>query len=197
MKKLVLSIFALGMMAASFTSCEDAPNDVINNMVYISEAASASAGEIILGKTGEVSTGVVTVRTGQVAEKNIKVKIALDNAALTSYNTRNDVEFAMIPTGLSFAIPEGYEIQVRPRSGLAAKNGVTVLNTPGTIDSDYRGEVKVILINHGKDSFTVNNGDRIAQLIVAPVTQGIFEKAEELDSTERGEGGFGSTGVNA
>ena len=98
MKKLVLSIFALGMMAASFTSCEDAPNDVINNMVYISEAASASAGEIILGKTGEVSTGVVTVRTGQVAEKNIKVKIALDNAALTSYNTRNDVEFTMIPS---------------------------------------------------------------------------------------------------
>ncbi|MBQ1971451.1 MAG: dUTP diphosphatase [Treponema sp.] len=106
-------------------------------------------------------------------------------------------EFAMIPTGLSFAIPEGYEIQVRPRSGLAAKNGVTVLNTPGTIDSDYRGEVKVILINHGKDSFTVNNGDRIAQLIVAPVTQGVFEKTDELDSTERGEGGFGSTGVNA
>lgn len=106
-------------------------------------------------------------------------------------------EFVMIPTGLSFAIPEGYEIQVRPRSGLAAKNGVTVLNTPGTIDSDYRGEVKVILINHGKDAFTVNNGDRIAQLIVAPVTQGIFEKTDELDSTERGEGGFGSTGVNA
>lgn len=106
-------------------------------------------------------------------------------------------EFAMIPTGLSFSIPEGYEIQVRPRSGLAAKNGVTVLNTPGTIDSDYRGEVKVILINHGKDAFTVNNGDRIAQLIVAPVTQGIFEKTDELDSTERGEGGFGSTGVNA
>ena len=106
-------------------------------------------------------------------------------------------EFAMIPTGLSFAIPEGYEIQVRPRSGLAAKNGVTVLNTPGTIDSDYRGEVKVILINHGKDAFTVNNGDRIAQFIVAPVTQGVFEKTDELDSTERGEGGFGSTGVNA
>ena len=106
-------------------------------------------------------------------------------------------EFAMIPTGLSFAIPEGYEIQVRPRSGLAAKNGVTVLNTPGTIDSDYRGEVKVILINHGKDAFTVNNGDRIAQLIVAPVTQGVFEKTDELDSTERGECGFGSTGVNA
>ena len=104
---------------------------------------------------------------------------------------------ALIPTGLFSAIPEGYEIQVRPRSGLAAKNGVTVLNTPGTIDSDYRGEVKVILINHGKDAFTVNNGDRIAQLIVAPVTQGVFEKTDELDSTERGEGGFGSTGVNA
>lgn len=102
---------------------------------------------------------------------------------------------AMIPTGLFFAIPEGFEIQVRPRSGLAAKNGVTVLNTPGTIDSDYRGEVKVILINLGDADFTVNNGDRIAQLIVAPVTQGIFVKTDKLDETERGAGGFGSTGV--
>ena len=104
---------------------------------------------------------------------------------------------ALIPTGMFTAIPEGYEIQVRPRSGLAAKNGITVLNTPGTIDSDYRGEVKVILINLGKDAFAVNNGDRIAQLIVAPVTQGVFEQTSELDSTERGAGGFGSTGVNA
>lgn len=104
---------------------------------------------------------------------------------------------AMIPTGLFFAIPEGFEIQVRPRSGLAAKNGVTVLNTPGTIDSDYRGEVKVILINLGDADFTVNNGDRIAQLIVAPVTQGIFVKTDKLDETERGAGGFGSTGVKA
>ena len=103
----------------------------------------------------------------------------------------------MIPTGLFFAIPEGFEIQVRPRSGLAAKNGVTVLNTPGTIDSDYRGEVKVILINLGDADFTVNNGDRIAQLIVAPVTQGIFVKTDKLDETERGAGGFGSTGVKA
>lgn len=103
----------------------------------------------------------------------------------------------MIPTGLFFAIPEGFEIQVRPRSGLAAKNGVTVLNTPGTIDSDYRGEVKVILINLGDADFTVNNGDRIAQLIVAPVTQGIFVKTDKLDETERGVGGFGSTGVKA
>lgn len=104
---------------------------------------------------------------------------------------------AMIPTGLFFAIPEGFEIQVRPRSGLAAKNGVTVLNTPGTIDSDYRGEVKIILINLGDADFTVNNDDRIAQLIVAPVTQGIFVKTDKLDETERGAGGFGSTGVKA
>ena len=104
---------------------------------------------------------------------------------------------AVIPTGLFFAIPEGFEIQVRPRSGLAAKNGVTVLNTPGTIDSDYRGEVKVILINLGDADVTVNNGDRIAQLIVAPVTQGIFVKTDKLDETERGAGGFGSTGVKA
>ena len=102
---------------------------------------------------------------------------------------------AMIPTGLAFAIPTGYEIQVRPRSGLAAKNGVTVLNTPGTIDSDYRGEVKVILINLGKEAFTVSNGDRIAQLVVAPVTIGAFQPVDSLDQTERGAGGFGSTGV--
>ena len=101
---------------------------------------------------------------------------------------------ALIPTGLFFAIPEGYEIQVRPRSGLAAKNGVTVLNTPGTIDSDYRGEVKVILINLGNEDFEVKNGDRIAQIVVAPVTTGVFEQITQLDETERGSGGFGSTG---
>ena len=97
MKKIALNIFALGMVVASFTACEDAENDVIDNMVYISEAASASAGEIILGKTGEVSTGVITVRAGQVATKDIKVQIALDNSVLASYNSRNDAEFAMIP----------------------------------------------------------------------------------------------------
>ena len=100
----------------------------------------------------------------------------------------------MIPTGLSFSIPEGFEIQVRPRSGLAAKNGVTVLNTPGTIDSDYRGEVKVILVNLGSEDFVVKNGDRIAQLVVAPVTLGKFVPVAALDETERGSGGFGSTG---
>lgn len=106
------------------------------------------------------------------------------------------LERAMIPTGLKFEIPLGYEMQIRPRSGLAAKNGVTVLNTPGTIDSDYRGEVKIILINLGSEDFVVNNGDRIAQAVIAPVTQGVFSIASELSSTSRGEGGFGSTGKN-
>lgn len=101
---------------------------------------------------------------------------------------------ALIGTGLFFAIPDGYEIQVRPRSGLAAKNGVTVLNTPGTIDSDYRGELKVILINLGKEKFTVNKGDRIAQIVAAPVTRAAFAVVDSLDQTERGSGGFGSTG---
>lgn len=105
-------------------------------------------------------------------------------------------EHALIPTGLKFEIPLGYEIQVRPRSGLAAKNGVTVLNTPGTIDSDYRGEVKVILINLGNEDFTICNGDRIAQIIAAPVTQALFEITDALSETSRGEGGFGSTGKN-
>ena len=102
---------------------------------------------------------------------------------------------AMIPTGLFFEIPEGYEVQVRPRSGLAAKNGVTVLNTPGTIDSDYRGEICVILINLGNQAFTVNNGDRIAQMLAAPVIQADFSLVQSLEETERGSGGFGSTGL--
>ncbi len=102
---------------------------------------------------------------------------------------------AIVPTGLFFEIPEGYEIQVRPRSGLAAKNGLTVLNTPGTIDSDYRGEIKVIMINLGPADFTINSGDRIAQMVIAPVIQAAFTVTDSLSSTERGKGGFGSTGV--
>lgn len=101
----------------------------------------------------------------------------------------------VIPTGIFYEIPEGYEIQVRPRSGLAAKNGVTVLNTPGTIDSDYRGELKIILINLGEEDFTINHQDRIAQIIVSPVLQAQFLEAQELSETERGKGGFGSTGI--
>lgn len=104
---------------------------------------------------------------------------------------------ALISTGLFFEIPEGYEVQIRPRSGLAAKNGVTVLNTPGTIDSDYRGELKVILINLGEKDFIINNGDRIAQMVVAPVTTADFTFAENLSETDRGSGGMGSTGVKS
>lgn len=100
----------------------------------------------------------------------------------------------MVPTGITMAIPHGYEVQVRPRSGLAAKHGITCLNTPGTIDSDYRGEVKVILVNLGSEPFVINRGERIAQLVVAPVTQGQMMIVDSLDETARGSGGFGSTG---
>jgi len=102
-----------------------------------------------------------------------------------------------VATGLSVAIPPGYEIQVRPRSGLALKHGIGVPNTPGTIDSDYRGELKVILINHGAEAFPVHRGDRIAQLVLAPVTLAEWDDVAELDDTERGAGGFGSTGGHA
>ena len=99
-----------------------------------------------------------------------------------------------IPTGLAIALPPGWEAQVRPRSGLALRHGITQLNTPGTIDADYRGEVMVILINHGAESFTVRRGERIAQIVVAPVAQATWEEVETLDDTARGAGGFGSTG---
>jgi dUTP pyrophosphatase len=103
----------------------------------------------------------------------------------------------LIPTGLAIALPAGFEAQVRPRSGLALKHGVTVLNSPGTIDADYRGEVQVLLINHGAQPFVVRRGDRIAQMVVAPVTQIAWNTVERLDETERGSGGYGSTGVAA
>ena len=102
---------------------------------------------------------------------------------------------AAVPTGLALELPEGYEAQVRPRSGLALKQGVTVLNSPGTVDADYRGEVKVILINLGEEDFLIERGMRIAQLVVAPVTQARIEVAAELEESGRGAGGFGSTGV--
>ena len=101
---------------------------------------------------------------------------------------------SLIPTGLTVAFSKNYEIQIRPRSGLAAKNNISVLNTPGTIDSDYRGEIKVIIYNHGNNDFTINNGDRIAQMILAPVVKMELEETSNLPETIRGEGGFGSTG---
>ena len=124
---------------------------------------------------------------------------ATDGAAGMDVLSAEDVTLApggrhAVATGLAVAIPHGFEIQVRPRSGLALKFGITVPNTPGTIDSDYRGELKVILINHGSDAFEIRRGDRVAQLVLAPVTRASWLKVEELDQTMRGEGGFGSTG---
>ena len=105
-------------------------------------------------------------------------------------------ERALVPTGLAMEIPRGFEVQIRPRSGLALKHGISIPNSPGTIDEDYRGPVGVILINLGQEPFTIGHGDRIAQMVVAPVLQAAFETATELSETERGAGGFGSTGRN-
>lgn len=113
-----------------------------------------------------------------------------DNAPMTL----KPGERAMVPTGLTIALPARHEAQVRPRSGLAARHGVTCLNSPGTIDADYRGEVKVILINHGQEPFVIKRGERIAQMVIAPVTRAELVQVETLDDTARGAGGFGSTG---
>jgi len=117
-------------------------------------------------------------------------------AALDEPVTLKPGERRLIPTGLKMALPGGYEAQIRPRSGLAVKHGITMLNTPGTIDADYRGEVKVIAVNLGEENFTVRHGDRIAQMIISPVVQLPVEETDELSETDRGEGGFGSTGIS-
>lgn len=119
------------------------------------------------------------------------LRAAVDDAAPM---VLRPMERAMVPTGLTFALPAGFEAQIRPRSGLAAKAGITCLNTPGTIDADYRGEVKVILINLGEEDFIIRRGDRIAQMVIAPVVQAAWAEVETLDETARGAGGFGSTG---
>lgn len=125
------------------------------------------------------------------AGMDIRAAVSEDESMIISPNQR-----ALVPTGLVFEIPKGFEVQIRPRSGLAFKNGITCLNTPGTIDSDYRGEIKVLLINLGAEEFEITRGMRIAQMIVAPVTQAQLNEVSELGDTERGIGGFGSTGVN-
>lgn len=133
---------------------------------------------------------------------NITEKFIFHSAVV--YNLDNTVDYlriypggrALIPTGLKMALPIGYEGMVRPRSGLALKNGITVLNTPGTIDSDYRGDVGVVLINHGTEPFDVRQGDRIAQLVINKIEQVEFEIVDALDDTARGAGGFGSTNIN-
>lgn len=115
-------------------------------------------------------------------------------ANITEPIVLGSLERTLVPTGLKIAIPEGYEVQVRPRSGLALKHGITLLNTPGTIDSDYRGELKMIIANMSKDSYTINSGERIGQLVLNKVEQIEWEVVETLDETERGAGGFGHTG---
>ena len=127
--------------------------------------------------------------TAQAAGMDLRAAVA-DGETLT---IKPGARFA-VPTGYAFALPAGYEAQVRPRSGLALKSGVTCLNTPGTIDADYRGEVKVILANLGEEDFHIRRGDRIAQLVVAPVVQAVWAEVDSLDETARGAGGFGSTG---
>lgn len=118
-------------------------------------------------------------------------------AAVTETVTIEPGKRALVPTGLKMALPRGYEAQIRPRSGLALKKGITLPNTPGTIDADYRGELGIILMNLGEEPFVIERGDRIAQMVVAPVTVATWIEVADLDETERGEGGFGSTGVAA
>jgi len=125
-----------------------------------------------------------------IASAGMDIRAALEAPIILKPGERK-----LIPTGLQMALPEGFEAQIRPRSGLAIRNGITMLNTPGTIDADYRGEVKVIAINHGEEDFEVSHGDRIAQMVIAPVTQFPVVEVDELDETDRGDGGFGSTGV--
>jgi dUTP pyrophosphatase len=127
--------------------------------------------------------------TAQAAGMDLRAAVPEDEPLVLKPGSRFPV-----PTGLAFALPPGFEGQVRPRSGLAFKHGITCLNSPGTVDADYRGEVKVILINLGEEDFTIRRGERIAQLIVAPVVQAVWAEVESLDETARGAGGFGSTG---
>jgi len=128
--------------------------------------------------------------TAQAAGLDLKAAVPADAPVTLAPGAR-----ALVPTGLAIALPEGFEAQVRPRSGLALKKGVTCLNSPGTIDADYRGEVGVILINHGDEPFVIERGERIAQMVVAPVTQIAWAPMDELPDTARGAGGFGSTGL--
>lgn len=127
--------------------------------------------------------------TAEAAGMDLRAAVGDDAPVTLSPGAR-----ALIPTGLQLALPSGHEAQIRPRSGLAAKHGITCLNSPGTIDADYRGEVKVILVNLGSEPFIIRRGERIAQMVIAPVTRASLEVASELDATQRGAGGFGSTG---
>ena len=139
--------------------------------------------------------GIVNKSKNPNPEYKTKGSAGMDiRASISGKTIVHPGERVIVPTGLFLQIPPGFEIQVRPRSGLSLNHGVTVLNTPGTIDSDYRGEIKVIIINHSKEVFEIKNGDRIAQLVVSKVEKAIWKILNRLDETNRGEGGFGSTG---
>ena len=137
-----------------------------------------------------LSSKVTMPQYKTIGSSGMDIAAFLDNEILIKPSEKK-----IIPTGVKLKIPKGYEVQIRPRSGLAANNDITVLNTPGTIDSDYRGEIKVILFNHGKNIFKIENGLRIAQMVLCPVIEAKLSEVEIIDETERGEGGFGSTGT--
>ncbi len=150
-----------------------------------------------------MSVSVAVTRLPHGADLDLPVYETADAAGMDlPAAVEHDVEIApgarcLIPTGLAIALPPSYEAQIRPRSGLALRNGISLVNSPGTIDADYRGEVGVIVINHGDEPFTVTRGMRIAQMVVAPVTQAVWDEVSELPETERGAGGFGSTGTTS
>ena len=147
-------------------------------------------------KVMSIKIKVVNKGSQELPKYETKNSVGMDlRANITEGIVIRPLDRALIPTGLHIALPEGYEAQIRPRSGLALKKGITCLNTPGTIDSDYRGDVGVILANISQEDFVVNPGDRIAQMIINKVERAEFELVESLDETERGEGGFGHTGV--
>ena len=141
-------------------------------------------------KIKKLSSSVSTPKYETPGSSGMDIAAYIENKIII-----NPGEKAIVSTGFSMAIPKGFEVQIRPRSGLAAKKNITVLNTPGTIDADYRGEIKVILINLGKEKFTIENGERIAQMVVCPVVQANLEEVIELPNTLRGSSGFGSTGT--
>ena len=142
--------------------------------------------KILIKKT---SKEVITPKYKTAGSSGVDLSAFLDKEVVIKPNSSD-----LIPTGLQVAIPEEFEIQIRPRSGLAAKESIGVLNSPGTIDSDYRGELKIILFNHGNESFIINNNDRVAQMVLTPIVKMELEETNELPETLRGEGGFGSTG---
>ena len=137
----------------------------------------------------KINRKVITPKYKTDGSSGVDLSAFLDKEVVIKPNSSE-----LIPTGLQVAIPEEFEIQIRPRSGLAAKESIGVLNSPGTIDSDYRGELKIILFNHGKEDFIINNGDRIAQMVLVPIVKMEFEEVDSLPNTVRGQGGFGSTG---